>query len=223
VDEATWWACDDPVKMLKCLRGKASDRKLRLFACACCRAAQPLLSIDPLRRGVETAERYADKDATWSDMVGYAKAAERQGWSMSGKERTLADAAWATTAMNLWYYFRAVTRTVDTVQYLLSYDGGQAHHQVALLRDIAGNPFRPLLPLASSLLAWRDGFIVQLAEGVYENRILPRGHFDKDRVAVLADALEEAGCTEAELLGHLRGPGPHVRGCWAMDTILAKE
>ena len=52
---------------------------------------------------------------------------------------------------------------------------------------------------------------------------MPAGTLDNTRLAVLADALEEAGCTEADILGHLRGPGPHVRGCWVVDLILGKE
>jgi hypothetical protein len=73
------------------------------------------------------------------------------------------------------------------------------------------------------MLTWWDGVIPKLAEGVYENRILPSGHFDEGRVAVLADAIEEAGCTDAEILGHLRGPGPHAPGCHVVDRLLEKE
>jgi hypothetical protein len=62
-----------------------------------------------------------------------------------------------------------------------------------------------------------------IACGAYEERRLPEGTLDPARLAVLADALEDAGCTEIELLGHLRGPGPHVRGCWALDLVLSKS
>jgi hypothetical protein len=96
--------------------------------------------------------------------------------------------------------------------------------QARLLCDIFGPlPFRPLPPLAPSLLAWRDGLIGRLAGGVYEHRVLPSGHFDEGRVAVLADALEDAGCQDAEILGHLRGPGLHVHGCYIVDLFLGKE
>jgi hypothetical protein len=44
-----------------------------------------------------------------------------------------------------------------------------------------------------------------------------------DRLPVLADALEEAGCTISDILDHCRGPGPHVRGCWVVDLLLGKE
>ena len=62
-----------------------------------------------------------------------------------------------------------------------------------------------------------------MAQAIYDERELPSGHLDAARLAVLADMLEEAGCTDPELLGHLRGPGPHVLGCWALDAVLGKS
>jgi hypothetical protein len=64
--------------------------------------------------------------------------------------------------------------------------------------------------------------VVRLAQAAYDDRHLPAGTLDNGRLAILADALEEAGCTDADVLGHLRGPGPHVRGCWAVDLLLGK-
>jgi hypothetical protein len=64
---------------------------------------------------------------------------------------------------------------------------------------------------------------VNLAQALYEERELPSGHLDAARLAVLADMLEEAGCANPRLLGHLRGPGPHVRGCWAVDLVLGQS
>jgi hypothetical protein len=94
-----------------------------------------------------------------------------------------------------------------------------AAHHVALLRDIFGNPFRPVTVSP----AWQSPTIVALAQAAYDERDLPAGTLDPARLAVLADALEEAGCTEQTLLDHLRGPGPHVRGCWAVDLVLGKS
>jgi hypothetical protein len=65
--------------------------------------------------------------------------------------------------------------------------------------------------------------VLALAQATYDGRTLPAGTLEPDRLAVLADALEDAGCTDAAILGHLRGPGPHVRGCWALDLILGKS
>ena len=73
------------------------------------------------------------------------------------------------------------------------------------------------------MLAWNAGAVRRLAEAAYAERQLPAGALDPARLAVLADALEEAGCTDADLLGHLRGPGPHVRGCWVIDLLSGRE
>jgi hypothetical protein len=95
--------------------------------------------------------------------------------------------------------------------------------QAALVRDLFGNPFRAPRPLPPEVLAGNDGLVVRLATALYEERQLPSGHLDPARLAVLADALEDAGCTDAELLTHLRRPGPHARGCWAVDVALGRS
>jgi hypothetical protein len=95
--------------------------------------------------------------------------------------------------------------------------------QCRLVRDIFGNPFRAPPPPPPSVRTWNDGTVLRLATATYEDRVLPAGTFRADRVAVLADALEEAGCRDADLLGHLRGPVPHVRGCFAVDLLLGRS
>jgi hypothetical protein len=94
--------------------------------------------------------------------------------------------------------------------------------QASILREIFGSPFRPVL-LPPSLPAWNDGLVVNLATAIYEGRSLPSGHLDAERLMVLADAIEECGCTDASLLEHLRGPGPHYRGCFAVDLLLGRD
>jgi hypothetical protein len=91
-----------------------------------------------------------------------------------------------------------------------------------LLRCIFGNPFRPVT-IRPAWLAWNEAAVVRLARAAYGRRELPSGRLDDGRLAVLADALEEAGCTDDAVLAHLRGPGVHVRGCWAVDLLLGKE
>jgi hypothetical protein len=99
----------------------------------------------------------------------------------------------------------------------------EAEIQAALLRDVFGSlPFRPV-SVPASLLDWYGGLVVRLARAAYEERSLPSGHLDPARLAVLADALEDAGCDDAVLLAHLRSPGPHVRGCHAIDALLGRE
>jgi hypothetical protein len=90
--------------------------------------------------------------------------------------------------------------------------------QQGLLLEIVGNPFRPVA-LNS---VWLTPAVLSLAQAAYKYLALPAGTLDPDRLAVLADALEEAGCTNPDILGHLRGPGPHVRGCHIVDMLLDK-
>jgi hypothetical protein len=90
--------------------------------------------------------------------------------------------------------------------------------QVRLLRDIF-SPFRPITSSPSCASAT----VLALANAAYLERDLPSGRLQPARLAVLADALEEAGCGDAELLGHLREERVHVRGCWAVDAVLARS
>jgi hypothetical protein len=94
-----------------------------------------------------------------------------------------------------------------------------------LLRDIFGNHFRPLPPSKGQRawqdqkrrwLIWNDGTILKLTQAIYDERAF-------DRLPILADALEDAGCEDPDILAHLRSPGPHYRGCWAVDLLLGKE
>lgn len=82
----------------------------------------------------------------------------------------------------------------------------------AILRDIIGNPFRPV----TFDPAWQTSTVTALAQAIYEEQAF-------DRLPILADALEDAGCTTADILGHCRGDGEHVRGCWVVDLVLGKE
>ncbi len=84
-----------------------------------------------------------------------------------------------------------------------------------LLRDIFGNPFRPAIA-DPVWLAWEDGTVPALAQSIYDERAF-------DRLPILSDALEEAGCTNTDILGHCRQPGQHVPGCWVVDLVLGKK
>lgn len=98
----------------------------------------------------------------------------------------------------------------------------EAMAQCQLAHDIFGNPFHPVT-IDPAWLAWNNGTIVKLAQTIYDERELPSGHLDTGRLAILADALEDAGCTNADILAHCRSAGPHVRGCWVVDLLLCKE
>jgi hypothetical protein len=209
--EAEWQVATDPRPMLEFLRGKASDRQLRLFACAYCRAVRDSLHLLP-GTAVAVAERYADGVASDDDL-----ASERQGAPFPNE---YAEWVVGTSAYDgAWHAVDWLTNARD----LMKSDPDAIRHfpipldaivgrSVHLLRDIFGpQPFR-CISIAPKLLAWNDGAVGRIAGGIYQDRtfeLLPK----------LADALEDAGCTDAELLGHLRSPGPHVRGCWAVDLV----
>ncbi len=212
--EQDWTCSKDPKAMLEVVqeRGQASERKLRLFAVACCRLLWWRQLVDPRSRAaVEVGEQHADRPAEKAreaaeDPARRAMKRVRRisGWREAWAARyTVMPGAWpaATTAVK-----------AASVRELASL--------ASLLRDIFGPwPFRP--PPAIDP-AWLTGTVKQLAQAAYEERELPSGHLDRHRLAVLADSLEEAGCQDAELLGHLRSE-VHVRGCWAIDRILGKE
>jgi hypothetical protein len=189
--EAEWLACTKPHKMLAFLRGKASDRKLRLFVVACYRRIWPLLTEEGSRRAVETAERYADCEATKEEIASAHDAFRAAGVAAA----------------------RVAAGAAKDAEYKC---------QAAILRDIFGNPFSAA-SIDASWLSWNDGTVRNLAQAIYEERQLPEGTLDNARFAILADALEESGCDNAKILAHLRGPGPHVRGCWGADLLLGKD
>ena len=89
--------------------------------------------------------------------------------------------------------------------------------QANLVRDIFGNPFETNPPVINpEWLAWDGGVVKNMADRIYNER-------DFAALPVLADALQDAGCDDERILSHLRGSGPHVRGCWCLDLILGKE
>ncbi len=229
--EADWLAATDPAPMLEFLQGKGNSRKLRLFACACCRRIWNALGYYEVnKKGVEVAERYADGLATVEELL-----AAHDVIDASGDTRdTAAD---YVTAANL----SVVCQAAEAAAWLAAFvallnknkDGNrppsweyrveeaERREQLLLLRDIFGDPFS-LAYLDPAWLASNDGVVGRLAEAAYQERELPGGHLSLARLALVADALEDAGCADGDILGHLRGSGPHVRGCWAVDLLLAK-
>jgi hypothetical protein len=222
--ETEWLGCDDPEEMLESLRGRASDRTFRLFACACCRRIWDRLP-DPCNRDLVAAvEDYPN--GNFDDPVLHAVIC-----ASSAREHEFRDepAYWIAEYLGRGFYKgTAVGSAVSVAVRARSVANGKSRGEVegaaqaALLRDIFGNPFRPVR-IDPAWLTWSDGTVRRLAAAVYQERELESGHLDVASLSVLADALEDAGCTDAELVGHLRGPGPHVRGCWMVDLLLGKE
>jgi hypothetical protein len=251
--EQDWMNATDPQPMLdfmcrhhKASRRKSGRRQLRLFACACCRQLGDLLTDERSQRAIEVSERHADGQVSKKELAEAQSAAEAAkavlGAALTGTPDSVSRAAWITSGAAVDVAGSGPVEVV--VRLVLSQTGLAARaatgegtsvtvsglaalhelyrRQCALVRCIFGNPFRPLPPLPSGLLRWNDGLIKKLARAVYEERSL-QGTLDHDRLVVMADALEEAGCTDTNLLGHLRGPGPHVRGCHVVDALLGKQ
>lgn len=198
--EKEWLTCKEQQKLLEFLAERVSQRKLRLFAVAGCWAIYRHRLDERSRDVLCLAARYADRQAS--------RAALRNARSVAYPHGLLAtvrpDAAQAASFAGI------------------STSDAERNSLAMTLRDIFGNPFRPVTT-DQSWLAWNDGTTVKLAQAIYDERELPSGHLDSGRLAILADALEDAGCTNQDILGHCRGPGPHVRGCWVVDLLLGKE
>jgi hypothetical protein len=221
--EAQWLASSDPTPMLEFLRDKASDRKLRLFACACCRLVWHLLTDERSQRAVAAAERYADgvisarelNEAADTAYDAYTEAKVADGYAPDSDVHP-------EYVGHVPFVAHSTTRDVDlTSDWVLSLMWGDLEAPCDLFRCVFGNPFRPA-SLDPAWLAWHDGTILRLAQAINDDRDLPSGHLDNFRLAILADALEDAGCQDADILGHCRQPGLHVRGCWVVDLILGK-
>jgi hypothetical protein len=202
--EAEWLACTDPEKVLEALRGKASARKLRLLACACVRRLWPLVYDEQGRQAVAAVEQFSDGEGA-AEGLSLARQAALKALADTPKSwpaaRPLAEAVLALTDADVMKAARAGVALL------------QLTHR-HFFHEVFGNPFRPSAP-DPAWLAWGGGAVRRLAQGIYEERAF-------DDLPVLADALEEAGCDQADLLAHLRRPGPHVRGCWAVDLLLGK-
>lgn len=270
--EAEWLACTDPEAMLRFLLGKpaarsggllgwlglvrqsaeaeaagaarASDRKLRLFACACCRRIWDLLVDERSRQAVEVAERYADglaseeqrqaaESAAWDaadailtkPAVGAARLRRTDPTGLllaKGQVRQWRYAAHAAIEAVGGDVEAAMDEVIRAATEEAFYSGLEWAARAAgpaarlrLLRDIFGNPFRPPV-VRPAWLAWNDGTVRKLAAAVYENRRF-------EDLPILADALEEAGCDDAGMLAHCHGGGEHVPGCWVVDQLLERE
>jgi hypothetical protein len=218
LSEEEWLTAPHPDALLGPLQDHLSARKLRLFACACCRRV-PLLATEPSwEAAVAVAEAFADGLASRAEL-----AAARQGVRLEEG----AAAAWLAEALTY----------VTTSDHLATFQGtsqaaGHAARawrdacgaadcalecrlQVDVLRDVSGHLYyEPVLE--PGWCEHNGGSVRQLAHAIYEERSF-------GELGVLADALEEAGCNDKSILWHCRQPGTHVRGCWVVDAVLGKK
>jgi hypothetical protein len=221
--EAEWLTAADPEPMLEWLRtsGRASDRKLRLFAVACCRRIWHLMTDKRSRRSVEVAERYAEGEAAKEEMGRALSPALLYARRTDGPTREAAYVAIRASVVFAADTIPAAQHAAWAVALRVSptgYAAGLLLEQAAqavLLRCIFGNPFRASPAIEPAWLMWNDTLIPRLAAAIYEERAF-------DRMPVLGDALEEAGCTDGAILGHCRWGGKHARGCWLVDSILGQ-
>lgn len=245
--EADWLAATDVPTLLRWAVPRGTRRQLRPYLCGGCRANWHLLYHPTCRDAVETAERRAEGLASDNDLFVARFGAEavafgndfREEWLQQYPERRnkAVQRLIAFGALPHTFYWGDEWRVDDAVEERLLAMATLTEAACSAGADptgfaerwwlpyleradwpgrwivdcVYGNPFRPqgIAP------DWQTPTVLALAEGVYADR----GH---DRLLVLADALEDAGCDDPTLLAHCRGGGPHVRGCWAIDRLLDK-
>jgi hypothetical protein len=227
--EQDWLECDDPDILLRFLRGRASERKLRLFACACAWRVWHLITDRWSRKTIKVAEKFADGlvdeaklKYAWGDarrscqqvaranrdhvqpgfVAFYHGPADSDAWM----------AAWHTGVNSASVLANATSSLLHAHDpWRLAYDA-ERRVQCTLLRDVFGNPFRAI----GFDPSWRTAQAVAVAQAMYEDRKF-------EDLPLLADALEEAGCTDSAILHHCHATGPHARGCWVIDFLLGKS
>jgi hypothetical protein len=204
--EAEWFACVVPDSMVMLIGSKVGSRKLRLVACACCRRIWHLYILkrdQPSRRLVEIVEAVADGIGSELRLLSLWEEAQRSGYRCDRNS-----AADRTACLMTDYLGEVMVHAASAAGDIAS----EQIEQCRLMRDIFGNPFRPVAFNPD----WRTTTAIQLAKQMYDAR-------DFSAMPILADALQDAGCDHADILDHCRGPGPHIRGCWVVDLVLEKE
>jgi hypothetical protein len=198
------WLHGPPRRVVVKVRRLKDERKRLLFLCAFFARYRAQLQRPTLPAAIDLVERFADGeagDAHFSRAKGLARACD---WSQERLPDNL--------SLDLLQVAHAVASdaaaSVEVRMPMLKNGVLQAD----LLRDIFGNPFRPV----AADPGWRTSTVVALAGQMYESR-------DFSPMPILGDALQDAGCENPDVLDHCRGDGPHVRGCWVVDLILGKS
>jgi hypothetical protein len=224
VTEQEWLATTNPYDLTH-HKACRSARKRRLLSCAFARRVLFLIPDERYQQAVEIAERYADGTASEDEMRAARRNMKKMWKVRQFKEASnhAATAVLATLAKEAigavhgWESAAAARASLTRPDWNRGHDE-EAGILCALGRDVFGNPFRPVTIDPN----WLTASVTDLARPAYEERQLPEGTLDRNRLAVLADALLDAGCTNAGILEHLRSTGPHVHGCWALDLLLGQ-
>ena len=191
--EAEWMAGTNLRRMLEFAGGKVSQRKLQLYAVACHRRV-PASGPDEMATLFQALERYADGRATLSEL-------EDAYFSI-----------WEGEIGPVPYGWRDAYRVAETAWNFAADRPAEARAQERLAHCLFGNPFR----LTTFDPAWCTPTTTAVAQAIYEDRRFAD-------LPILADALEEAGCADADILDHLRSGGEHYRGCWPVDLCLGNS
>ena len=205
--------------MERCLLGKASERKFRLFCVACCRRIWHLLKDDRSKKLVEVLEQFADREtdqAAVRKAVSEALSAKAVSGTLAARTAIVAARDSCMVAVRGWW-----ETALGAGRAVKAHGGKQKwaaemQAQAALIRDLSGPMLFRRVIFLPRWLSWHDRLIVSMARQMYDSR-------DFADMPILADALEEAGCTDQDILAHCRSGGEHVRGCWVVDLVLGKE
>jgi hypothetical protein len=212
--ESEWLRCGDPMRMLKEVRAESSGREGLLLAAACCARVWESLPENCrkwARLAEDAAEGRADPaqlDATWEGVE------SALGVLCYNEFPNHAEGKFAALLEVLCVYWDSLDPLTDPNPKSRSYTAERKAY-AALVRDIFGNPFREA-SIDPACLAWNDCTVSRIARAIYDERAF-------ERMPILADALEDAGCDNADILNHCRGSGVHVRGCWVVDLLLGKK
>jgi hypothetical protein len=214
--EEEWLTSDHLLDLMTLIRGRISDRKLRLIGLACCGYPRPFC--DPrLTAFAEVIARYAEGLVRYEAVLATREVAIAEPCSPGAAFTTydrevlcLDDFSKADAWSGLSGLLSGFRSHGEEDQALGRWC--QTRAWCDYIRDVTGNPYQFVIFDTS----WRTADVVLLGQGMYESR-------DFGAMPILADALQDAGCDSADILDHCRGPGPHVRGCWVADLVLGKS
>jgi hypothetical protein len=207
-----WHASDDVLLLLQAAAGTASDRRLRVYMLACCESVTPPLTVNCFERAVHLLRQQIAgpvypravrrvQEAIRAERAGLTLPSDLDEWIDAAELVVISlnpHTAWLLTASLL---------QASSNEPLPPIALRQSRKYADLVREVIRPPHAT--PFADG---WRTETVRLLADAIHTDQAF-------DRLPIHADALEEAGCDNAELLAHCRGPGPHVRGCWALDLV----
>jgi len=207
MNETEWLTGRSPNFLFDYVCRRSSARKARLFAVACARRVPELLADDRCRQVIELSEMYADGLVPYSQLKGLFP-------DNAHPNTSELNAAWWCTRLGKVQAPQLVASFASAVVAVhRNHDfGRELAAQAEIVRDIFRNPFHPV----AFDPRWRTADAVGLARAIYEDRAF-------ERMPLLEDALMDAGCGDEQVIGHCRGGGQHVRGCWVVDLVLGKE